>query len=207
MAVKFATDEYYGSKSDLNKLVSKANKRIRRGLKAGNEFMRESSAFKRLDIQRGMAQFSVKGKSGRELDREVKQLLEFLNDETSLVNGYKNSLKTLANKLGLKTKNKPREIQQAIRNTFALKDEISEILDALDRSAHVINYNMITDAITGFARENKINLDDISNNKDKIVDAVTNMLRYEKVANGYEGYSENGSSYEWIKSEFIIFDD
>lgn len=82
--------------SDFNKLVSKANKRLRRLSKKGWK----TRAYKKA-VQTGGKFHNRRGASYKEKAREYQRVKNFLNSETSTVRGSKKVLKQMLSRTGL----------------------------------------------------------------------------------------------------------
>ena len=82
--------------SDFNKLVSKANKRLRRLAKKGWK----TRAYKKA-VQTGGKFHNRRGASYKEKAREYQRVKNFLNSETSTVRGSKKVLKQMLSRTGL----------------------------------------------------------------------------------------------------------
>ena len=82
--------------SDFNKLVSKANKRLRRLSKKGWK----TRAYKKA-VQTGGKFHNRRGASYKEKSREYQRVKNFLNSDTSTVRGSKKVLKQMLSRTGL----------------------------------------------------------------------------------------------------------
>ena len=82
--------------ADFNKLVSKANKRLRRLSKKGWK----TRAYKKA-VQTGGSFHNRRGASYKEKAREYQRVKNFLNSETSTVRGSKKVLKQMLSRTGL----------------------------------------------------------------------------------------------------------
>lgn len=194
MGVKFASDEYARLKAEVSKKASMANKRLVR-LESNN--LTETPAYKQWVNYKGGVKFSVKGKDYNQLQQELARLNNFINSTTSTVRGANKVLKEIAENTGIKY-GSIKELQAKSKQFFELTSKIEQYLRQTENSASAIGYRKIWEAVNQYVQDEKIALGDANLDIDGLVVKISELTSYEKVEQGLEGYSSNGSPFEYF---------
>lgn len=174
--VKQKVDESI-KRSEISKLVAKANKRIARIEKNNLE---DSPAYQGM-IERGEPRFSVRGKDHNQLQKEVARLHKFLESETSTVRGINRVLKTMAVNTGIKYKNLA-ELRAKSAKFFELQSKVEQYLRTVEDMASAIGYQKIWETINKYVKAEGVDLKEAGNDIDKMVKIVTDMLKTPKAS-------------------------
>ena len=65
-------------------------------------------------------------------------------------------------------------------------------------SASAIGYKKVWEAINQYVQDEKIALGDANLDIDSLVERISELTSYEKVEQGMEGYSDDGSPFEYF---------
>lgn len=164
--------ELIQSKSEINRMVSMANKRLARLEKGG---LQDSPAYKKLVGDNGQFRFSVRGKTHNELQKEVAKLVNFVNSETSTIRGINNNLKEIANNTGIEYKNL-KELRQKAGKFFELSSKVEQYLRSVNDVASAIGYQKIWEAINTYVKNEGTNLEDANNDLDSVIKIVDTLI-------------------------------
>lgn len=193
MGVKLASDEYLRLKAEVSRKASMANKRL---VRLENNNLTSSPAYQKWVDYQGGVKFSVKGKDYNQLQQELARVNQFIEAKTSTVRGLNKVLKEMAENTGIKY-GSVKELQSKSKNFFALADKIKEYLRQTEGSASAIGYQPVWQAINEYVQQEKIDLGDSELEIDGLVDKISKLTSYEKVEQGFEGYSL-GDGFEYF---------
>ena len=193
MGVKLASDEYLRLKAEVSRKASMANKRL---VRLENNNLTSSPAYQKWVDYQGGVKFSVKGKDYNQLQQELTRVNQFIDAKTSTVRGLNKVLKEMAENTGIKY-GSVKELQSKSKNFFALADKIKEYLRQTEGSASAIGYQPVWQAINEYVQQEKIDLGDSELEIDGLVDKIAQLTSYEKVEQGFEGYSL-GDGFEYF---------
>lgn len=193
MGVKLASDEYLRLKVEVSRKASMANKRL---VRLENNNLTSSPAYQKWVDYQGGVKFSVKGKDYNQLQQELARVNQFIESKTSTVRGLNKVLKEMAENTGIKY-GSVKELQSKSKNFFALADKIKEYLRQTEGSASAIGYQPVWQAINEYVQQEKIDLGDSELEIDGLVDKIAKLTSYEKVEQGFEGYSL-GDGFEYF---------
>lgn len=193
MGVKLASDEYLRLKAELSRKASMANKRL---VRLENNNLTSSPAYQKWVDYQGGVKFSVRGKDYNQLQQELARVNQFIEAKTSTVRGLNKVLKEMAENTGIKY-GSVKELQSKSKNFFALADKIKEYLRQTEGSASAIGYQPVWQAINEYVQQEKIDLGDSELEIDGLVDKIAQLTSYEKVEQGFEGYSL-GDGFEYF---------
>lgn len=193
MGVKLASDEYLRLKAEVSRKSSMANKRL---VRLENNNLTSSPAYQKWVDYQGGVKFSVKGKDYNQLQQELARVNQFIEAKTSTVRGLNKLLKEMAENTGIKY-GSVKELQSKSKNFFALADKIKEYLRQTEGSASAIGYQPVWQAINEYVQQEKIDLGDSELEIDGLVDKIAKLTSYEKVEQGFEGYSL-GDGFEYF---------
>lgn len=193
MSVKLASDEYLRLKAEVSRKASMANKRL---VRLENNNLTSSPAYQKWVDYQGGVKFSVRGKDYNQLQQELARVNQFIEAKTSTVRGLNKVLKEMAENTGIKY-GSVKELQSKSKNFFALADKIKEYLRQTEGSASAIGYQPVWQAINEYVQQEKIDLGDSELEIDGLVDKIAKLTSYEKVEQGFEGYSL-GDGFEYF---------
>lgn len=191
--VTFASDKRRELALQVSKLASMANKRLVR-LKASG--LQDSPAYKKF-VESGAQKFSVKGKDYNELQKELARVRQFVNSVTSTVRGATKVLKTMADNTGITYKT-VKELKEKSAQFFRLANKIEEYLRLTEQSASAIGYQKIWESINVYVQHEKIDLGNLELDIDELTEKISEMTNYENVEKGREGYSIDGTNFEYF---------
>lgn len=158
-------------RAEASRKASLANKRIKRLENAG---LKESPAYKRW-LRDGGEKFSVKGKTYREVQSEVKRLNRFIEAQTSTVRGTHNVLKEMAKNTGQSYKNLT-ELKQKSAKFFELASKTEQYLRNIHDAGSAIGYQKIWEQINTYIKESNADLADGKLNLDQMIESVSKAL-------------------------------
>lgn len=158
-------------RAEASRKASLANKRIQRLENAG---LKESPAYKRW-LRDGGEKFSVRGKTYREVQSEVKRLNRFIDAQTSTVRGTHKVLKEMAKNTGQKYKNLT-ELKKKSAKFFELASKTEQYLRNIHDAGSAIGYQKIWEQINTYIQESNANLADSKLNLDQMIKAVSDAL-------------------------------
>ena len=132
-------------RQQIQKEITKANQRLDRLVK--ND-LQHSPAYQKLMKQRGHTlgiakRFTMRGKSGHELQKELIQLRAFMNSETSTVRGLNKIIRQTAKNIGVKgaERKKISELQKYQKQFFQIYEKVQQYLDTANGSR--FDYNKV----------------------------------------------------------------
>ena len=143
------TEEERKLRAEARRLVSMANKRLRR-LEEQN--LIESPAYKKW-VEDGGQKFSVKGKSMEEVKQEVARMNDFLKKQTSTVRGAKQYFKNVANEVGIKKFDDFTDLQNKLNTFFETTAKVKEYLYTSKEIGVAIGYQKIWEVVSDYVEE------------------------------------------------------
>lgn len=192
---KFASDEYKRLKAEVSRKSSMANKRLVR-LESNN--LTQLSAYKNWVSYDGGVKFGVRGKDYNQLQQELARVNQFLDNKTSLVRQANSMLKGMAEDLGMNY-NSVKDLQTMTSNFFELASKVEQHLQNTQNSAIAIGYNKIWEVINEYVETEQMDLSDATLDIESAIKEISELLDYEKVEQGYEGYFSGDTLSEWFK--------
>lgn len=170
------TERIRKERQEASRMVSMANKRLRR-LEANNL---ESSQAYQMFIAEGGQYFSIRGKTGNELQAEIARMRRFINAKTSTITGLNNHLKEVADITGMEYKTL-KELRAKAPKFFELQSKVEQYLRNVEDIASAIDYHKIWEAINSYVETAKVDLADSKTDIDSMIKDVTDaLLEYEK---------------------------
>ena len=158
-------------RNEANRLVSLANKRLRRLEKNG---LQSSPAYQAY-LANGGIPFSTKGKDYNQLQSEVARLKRFIDSETSTVKGVNNYLKEIAKNTGIKYKNLT-ELRKKADTFFELSSKIEQYLRQVEDIASAIGYQKIWESINVYVKDNRLDLSESNLSLDQMVETISKAI-------------------------------
>ena len=158
-------------RTEVSRKASLANKRLAR-LEKNN--LQESPAYKKF-TESGGKKFSIRGKSGVELTKELIKINNFINMKTSTVKGLNKVLKDTADRVGVTYKDM-KQLQAYSSRFFELYNKSLQYLDTVEKMGHAFDSTEIMETVKQLVDQEKIDLKDSESAIDEMVQRVTNML-------------------------------
>ena len=143
------TEEERKLREEARRLVSMANKRLRR-LEQQN--LINSPAYKKW-VEDGKQKFSVKGKSMEEVKQEIARMNDFLEKQTSTVKGAKEYFKNVAKEVGIKKFDDFTDLQRKLNIFFETTAKIKEYLYNTKEIGVAIGYQKIWEVVSDYVEE------------------------------------------------------
>lgn len=192
---KFASDEYKRLKAEVSRKSSMANKRL---VRLENNNLTQLSAYRNWVEYDGGVKFGVRGKDYNQLQQELARVNQFLDNKTSLVRQANSMLKSMADDLGMQY-NSVKDLQTMTSNFFELASKVEQHLQNTQNSAIAIGYNKIWEVINEYVETEQMDLADATLDIESAIKEISELLDYEKVEQGYEGYFSGDTLSEWFK--------
>lgn len=158
-------------RKEASRMVSMANKRLRRLEKAG---LTDSPAYKKWS-ESGEGYFSVKGKDHNQLQKEVARMRQFINSQTSTIRGINTTLKEMAKNTGIKYKNLT-DLRAKASTFFELSSKVEQYLRTVDDMASSIGYQKIWQAVNEYVKKEQTDLSNSKLDIDKMVHEITKAM-------------------------------
>lgn len=143
------TEEERKLRAEARRLVSMANKRLRR-LEEQN--LINSPAYRRW-VEEGAQKFSVKGKSMEEVKQEIGRMNRFLRMQTSTVRGAKQYFKNVAKEVGIEKFSDFTDLQRKLNTFFETTAKIKEYLYNTKEIGVAIGYQKIWEVVSDYVEE------------------------------------------------------
>ena len=143
------TEEERKLRAEARRLVSMANKRLRR-LEEQN--LINSPAYKKW-VEDGAQKFSVKGKSMEEVKQEIARMNDFLKKQTSTVKGAKQYFQNVAKEVGIKKFDDFTDLQNKLNTFFETTAKIKEYLYNSKEIGVAIGYQKIWEVVSDYVEE------------------------------------------------------
>lgn len=143
------TEEERKLRAEARRLVSMANKRLRR-LEQQN--LINSPAYKKW-VEDGKQKFSVKGKSMEEVKQEIARMEKFLKMETSTVKGAKEYFKNVAKEVGIKSFKDFTDLQRKLNTFFEITAKVKEYLYNTEEVLVAIGYEKVWEVVSDYIEE------------------------------------------------------
>ena len=159
----------FDERAEARRLVSLANKRLRRLEKAG---MTENPAYKALNGK----YFSVKGKTQAQIQALIREMNKFINAATSTVRGTNAYLKDMAKNTGVVYKNLT-DLKKKAPKFFELASKTEQYLRNVEDMASAIDYNQIWQQVNIYVKDNKIDLSKAQGDIDGMIKHVVIALK------------------------------
>lgn len=159
----------FDERAKARRLVSLANKRLRRLEKAG---MTENPAYKALNGK----YFSVKGKTQAQIQSLIREMDKFVKAATSTVRGTNAYLKDMAKNTGVVYKNLT-DLKKKAPKFFELASKTEQYLRNVEDMASAIDYNQIWQQVNIYVKDNKIDLSKAQGDIDGMIKHVATALK------------------------------
>ena len=143
------TEEERKLRQEARRLVSLANKRLRRMEKQN---LQNSPAYKSW-VENGQAKFSVRGKSMAQVQAEVGRMNKFINMATSTVKGAKNYFITVGKNVGITKFEDIPDLQNKLNVFFEITGKVKEYLHNSKEIGVAIGYEEIWKEVSDYVQE------------------------------------------------------
>jgi len=143
------TDEERKLRAEARRLVSMANKRLRR---IEQQNLINSPAYRKW-VEDGAQKFSVKGKNMEEVGQEMARMNDFLRKQTSTVKGAKQYFKNVANEVGIKKFDDFTDLQKKLNTFFETTAKVKEYLYNSKEIGVAIGYQKIWEVVSDYVEE------------------------------------------------------
>lgn len=167
------TEEERKLRAEARRLVSMANKRLRR-LEQQN--LINSPAYRQW-VEDGAQKFSVKGKSMEEVKQEVARMNKFLKMQTSTVRGAKQYFLNVAKEVGIEKFDDFSDLQNKLSTFFETTAKIKEYLYNTKEIGVAIGYQkiweVVSDYVEEFGHELELTEENVVEMTKKLVKSVT----------------------------------
>lgn len=171
------TEEERKLRAEARRLVSMANKRLRR-LEQQN--LINSPAYKKW-VEDGAQKFSVKGKSMEEVKQEIARMNEFLRKQTSTVRGAKQYFKNVAKEVGIKEFKDFTDLQRKLNTFFETTAKIKEYLYNSKEIGVAIGYQKIWEVVSDYVEEVGHELELTEENVLEMIDKIVESAGYSEM--------------------------
>ena len=158
-------------RKEVSRKASLANKRLAR-LEKNN--LQDSPAYKKF-MESGGKKFSIRGKTGSELSKELIKIDNFINMKTSTVKGLNKVLKDTADRVGVTYKDM-KQLQAYSSKFFELYNKSLQYLDTVEKMGHAFDSTEIMETVKQVVEQEKIDLVESGQAIDEMVQRVTDML-------------------------------
>lgn len=194
--MKKASTYYKQLRKQVSDMANTANKRLAR---LERNDLTSSPAFRSWE-ESGGVRFSVKGKTNEEVASEYWRLKRFLDDTTSTVRGANSVLKEMAENTGIKY-NGLADLKAKSKQFFDLASKVKQYLESAEQAGLALQYQKIWESINTYVKQAKIDLSELENVEGLVEKIVEQMTNLENVEKSYEGFSTNGSIWDWIDNK------
>jgi len=187
IGIKKATDKERELRAEARRLVSMANKRLRR-LEQQN--LINSPAYKKW-VEDGEQKFSVKGKSIEEVKQEIARMNDFLSKQTSTVRGAKEYFKNVAKEVGIKSFDDFTDLQRKLNTFFETTAKIKEYLYNSKEIGVAIGYQKIWEVVSDYVEEVGHELELTEENVLKMTEKIVESVGYSEVDRMFDKWMED----------------
>lgn len=193
MSINVASDKYKELRSEVSRMASMANKRLRR-LESND--LTDLPAFREWE-QHGAIKFSVKGKNYQQLQSEYWRLKHFLDDRTSTVRSANKFLQEMAQNTGIKYKGLA-DLKAKSKQFFALAQKIKEYNQSIQQSALALDYQKIWEQINTYVKSTNTDLANAIDSNEQLEKFLQYMEQVQPVENNKEGFSV-GNEWDFVE--------
>ena len=158
-------------RKEVSRKASLANKRLARLEKNG---LTDSPAYKKF-LEGGGAKFSIRGKTGSELTKELIKINNFIEMKTSTIKGLNQVLKDTAERVGVEYKD-IKQLQQYSSKFFELYNKSMQYLDTVENLGHAFDSTEVMETVRQIVKQDKIYLADSEAALDEMIKRVSDTL-------------------------------
>ena len=165
------SSEYKATRTEVSRKASLANKRIARLEKNG---LTDSPAYQKF-MESGGQRFSIRGKTGSELTKELIKINNFIEMKTSTVRGLNQVLKDTAARVGVTYKDMA-DLHKQSSKFFELYNKAMQYLDTVENMGHAFDSTEVMESVRQIVKQEKIDLSDSETLVDEMITKVTDLL-------------------------------
>lgn len=173
--IKYDDEPIRRLKAEVSRKASMANKRLRR-LESND--LTHLPAYQQWVDYKGGVNFSVAGKDYNQLQSELARVNRFIDSKTSLVRQANAYLKDVAEKTGIQYSS-VKELPEKTKVFFELSSKIEQYLRNVEGSASAIGYQKIWQVINEYVEDERLELDEIKMDMDKVLDELIELAKYD----------------------------
>ena len=173
---------------EVSRKASLANKRLARLEKNG---LTDSPAYQKFNIGGGK-RFSIRGKTGSELTKELIKINNFIEMKTSTIKGLNQVLKDTADRVGVEYKD-IKQLQQYSSKFFELYNKSMQYLDTVENLGHAFDSTEVMETVRQLVKQEKIDLADSEAALDEMIKRVSDMLT------DIDNYDEEIEGRDWYR--------
>lgn len=167
-------------RTEVSRLVSLANKRLRRLEERGYT---DNPAY----VASG-GYFSIRGKNHNQTEQELTRLNRFINATTSTIRGTHKLLKDMAENTGVKYDNL-QDLRKKAAKFFELDSKVKQYLRTVEDMASAIDYKQVWEQVNVYVDTNRINLADAKGDIDAMIVHVVEQIKAYEETNTVQGVS------------------
>ena len=175
-------------RKEVSRKASLANNLLARLVKNG---LTDSPAYKKF-VEGGGSKFSIRGKTGSELTKELIKINNFIEMKTSTVKGLNQVLKDTADRVGVKYKD-IKQLQQYSSKFFELYNKSMQYLDTVENLGHAFDSTEVMETVRQLIKQEKIDLTDSETALDEMTKRVSDMLT------DIDNYDEEIEGRDWYR--------
>ena len=191
---QLASEKYLELKKEVSRMVSMANKRLRRLER--NE-LTDLPAYQSW-VKDGAVKFSVRGKDYNQLQSEFWRLKRFLDNKTSLVRQANKYLREIAENTGIRY-NGLADLKTKTKKFFELADKIKEYYKMSELNALALDYQKIWEQINVQVKQGIIDLTGVESTEQTLQIFINELEKVSQVENNQEGFKEDFKEWDFIK--------
>ena len=158
-------------RKEVSRKASLANKRLARLEKNG---LTDSPAYQKF-MEGGGKRFSIRGKTGSELTKELIKINNFIEMKTSTVRGLNQVLTDTAERVGVEYKD-IKQLQEYSSKFFELYNKSMQYLDTVENLGHAFDSTELMETVRQLVKQEKIDLTDSEAALDEMIKRVSDML-------------------------------
>ena len=174
-------------RKEISRKASLANKRLARLEKNG---LTDSPAYQKF-LEGGGTKFSIRGKTGAELTKELIKINNFIEMKTSTIKGLNQVLKDTAERVGVEYKN-IKQLQQYSSKFFELYNKSMQYLDTVENLGHAFDSTEVMETVRQIVKQEKIDLADSEAAIDEMIkrvsDTLTDINNHDELIEGRDWY-------------------
>lgn len=174
-------------RKEISRKASLANKRLARLEKNG---LTDSPAYQKF-LEGGGTKFSIRGKTGSELTKELIKINNFIEMKTSTIKGLNQVLKDTADRVGVEYKD-IKQLQQYSSKFFELYNKSMQYLDTVENLGHAFDSTEVMETVRQIVKQEKIDLADSEAAIDEMIkrvsDTLTDINNHDELIEGRDWY-------------------
>lgn len=160
-------------RKEASRLVSMANKRARRMEKYD---LTDAPVYKKYFGDNPEKHFSIRGMTNEEVKAEIVRMTKFIESKTSTIRGMTKHLKEKAQLIGIPDAS-PAELLKHSSAFFQIASKVDELYRHIMSTNEAIPYHLTWGAINTYIQEEKIEMNDLESQIDKVAQAVAEELK------------------------------